>query len=155
MKIAILFILFLLFSQVLETQLLDAINPNGEHIKYLSVNSTPYTGKVYNYFDNNARELVGHYEKGLKTDQWIWWHPNGIINKSGFFKNSKEDSLWQWWHVNGNLKMRGNYKNSIKQGRWNEWNDEGVLISSSSYLNGTLNGKCVSRYSNGKKSSEI
>ena len=60
MKIVIFFIPFLLFSQVLETQLLDAINPNGEHIKYLSVNSIPYTGKVYNYFDNNVRELVGH-----------------------------------------------------------------------------------------------
>ena len=93
-------------------------------------------------------------KKVEKTNQWTWWHPNAIKNKSGYFKNSNEDSLWQWWHVNGNLKMRGNYQNGIKQGRWNEWNDE-RSFKIVSYFNGVLNGKCVSRYYNSKKSSEI
>ena len=40
---------FLISAQVLVTDLVDAVNPDGRLIKYLEKAAVPYTGKVVNY----------------------------------------------------------------------------------------------------------
>ncbi len=81
-------------SQVLVTDLIDAVNNQGKLIKYLEGDSVPYTGKVYHYYNNGTKELQGNYVRGLKHGKWTWWHTNGKKNKVGFYTHSVEDSLW-------------------------------------------------------------
>ena len=45
----------LLNAQILVTDLVDAVNPDGVLIKYLQNESVPYTGKVYNYYHNGNK----------------------------------------------------------------------------------------------------
>ena len=53
-------------TQVLVTDLIDAVNNEGKLIKYLEEDSTPFTGKVYNYYNNGTKELEGNYVRGFK-----------------------------------------------------------------------------------------
>ena len=136
----------LISGQILVTDLVDAVSSEERLIKYLKEESVPYTGKVYNYYDNGVKELEGNYVRGLKEGKWIWWHTNGKRHKTGYFNRSVEDSLWQWWFAKGQLKKRGEYVDSLKEGRWSEWFSDGNLSISFSYLNDKLNGKSIERH---------
>ncbi len=61
----------LISAQVLVTDLVDAVNPDGRLIKYLEKDSVPYTGKVFNYYNNGIKELKGNYNRGLKEGKWV------------------------------------------------------------------------------------
>jgi antitoxin component YwqK of YwqJK toxin-antitoxin module len=50
---------------------------------------------------------------------------------------------------------RGSYKNGKKEGRWSEWSEEGKLAYSFGYIDDKENGKCITRFKNGKKQSEV
>ena len=103
----------LISAQVLVTELVSAVNPDGRLIKHLDKDSVPYTGEVFNYYNNGVKELKGNYNRGLKEGKWVWWHTNGKRHKVGYYKNSVEDSLWQWWFSKGQLKTRGEYVLSL------------------------------------------
>ena len=53
------------------------------------------------------------------------------------------------------MKTRGKYNKGKKEGRWSEWYDNEKLMYSFTYKNDILNGKCIERYKNGGKKSEI
>ena len=122
-------------SQVLVTDLIDAVNSEGKLIKYIEEESVPYTGKVYHYYNNGTKELQGNYVRGFKHGKWTWWHTNGKRHKVGFYTHSVEDSLWQWWFSKGQLKTRGKYNKGKKEGRWSEWYDNEKLMYSYTYKN--------------------
>ena len=76
-------------SQVLVTDLNDAVNSEGKLIKYIEEESVPYTGKVYHYYNNGTKELQGNYVRGFKHGKWTWWHTNGKRHKVGFYTKIK------------------------------------------------------------------
>ena len=47
----------LISAQVLVTELVGAVNPDGRLIKHLDKDSVPYTGEVFNYYNNGVKEL--------------------------------------------------------------------------------------------------
>ena len=52
----------LISGQILVTDLVDAVSSEGRLIKYLKEESVPYTGKVYNYYEQEIK-LLGYDEQ--------------------------------------------------------------------------------------------
>ena len=47
----------------------------------------PYTGRVFDLWDNGDIKLEGSYKKGLKDRKWIYYSKNG--NRNEYYKNGK------------------------------------------------------------------
>ena len=46
-------------------------------LKYESNSTKPYSGKVFDLWDNGSEKLEGSYKKGGREGLWIFWYDNG------------------------------------------------------------------------------
>lgn len=96
--------------------------------------STPYTGKVIDYYLNGAKERDGflkeglvdgltnvyfkdgtpkfyrNYSNGIADGENGEYFPNGKLQQKGVFKNGKEEGLWQMWYSTGAPKLSMEFK---------------------------------------------
>jgi hypothetical protein len=94
--------------------------------KMLDPNSDkPYSGSVFELYDNGQKKLNGRYRNGLKNGKWKWWSEAGKMDSSGTFKNGIRNGKWILWHENGQKKSERNYKNGELYGKWTEWHENG------------------------------
>ena len=110
----------------------------------------PYTGDVFELYDNGNRKLSGILKGGKLDKEWIEWYSNGqMMSKKNYidgikngnsvmwyengqkkyertYKDGKEDGLWTGWYENGQKKYEGTYKdgNQISSKCWDEEGNE-------------------------------
>jgi hypothetical protein len=94
--------------------------------KYAPNDDEPYTGKVFDFYENGQKKLDGRYRKGLMTGKWTYYHENGQKKYERTYKDGKNDGLGTWWYENGQKESEATYKDGerIESTRWDEVGNE-------------------------------
>ena len=140
----------------------DLIDRGG--LLYAPNDDKPYTGKVFDFYDNDQKKLDGGYRKGLKNGKWNWWNTNGSFDSTGNYRKGLFDGHWEFYHDHGQLKAKGDYRdgdgtnrdeNGIttngRIGKWTFWHKNGLQSSDITYKNGEIDGIWTSWNENGDK----
>ena len=127
----------------------------------------PFSGSVFDLYDNGQKKLNGRYRNGIKNGKWQWWNMDGGIDSTGSYKKGLMNGLWEFYFSNGNLKGKGQYRNgngaerddtSIardgRHGKWTFWYESGVLKEKQNWKNGKLDGLSTTWHENGQKKVE-
>ena len=106
------------------------------------VDNQPYVGWMVDHYENGRLRSLEYLREGVPSGLFRIWHPNGIPQSEGFFRDGMEDGVWTlwfengkkremkifeegalkgpyaWWHSNGQLRAEGTYENCKKEGIW-------------------------------------
>lgn len=114
-----------------------------------------YTGPWTYMFNSGKISTKGYRDQnGYRQGEWIWYHPNGIIEQKGNFINDKWNGPSIAYHENGNLRFEANYKNDSLDGDYLFYSKTGQLTNKVKYKNGKIVGKETYYHENGNISSE-
>ena len=160
----------LLFASLLYSQSKYDINNLIDRggLKYAPNDDEPYTGKVFDFYENGQKKLDGNYRKGLMNGKWTYYHENGQIHGEGRYidgdgSNPSETSgipfngrtgRWSFWYENGQKSEEGTWKEGKKDGKWTWYNEDEKTDSSGTFKDGKLDGKLTEWYKNGQKREE-
>ena len=88
-------------------------------MKYQQDSQNPYSGEVFELFNNGNKKLEGSYKNGKENRKWTVWYEIT-------YKNGKLDELWTQWNENGQKASEGTYNNGelILQKCWDEDGNE-------------------------------
>ena len=73
----------------------------------------PFSGSVFDFYDNGQKKLNGRYRNGIKNGKWKWWNDDGGIDSTGSYKNSIKNGLWTYYTEIGNGKYEVKYTDGI------------------------------------------
>ena len=140
----------------------DLIDRGG--LLYAYNDDKPYTGKVFDFYDNDQKKLDGGYSKGLKNGKWNWWNTNGSFDSTGNYRKGLFDGHWEFYYDNGQLKAKGDYRDGDgtnrdeygittngRNGKWIFWHKNGLQSSEGSYKDGNIVGIWTSWNEKGDK----
>ena len=85
----------------------------------------PYTGKVFDLYDNAQKNFDGRYRNGLSNGKWTWWSEGGKMGSSGTYKNGIKNGEWTRWYENGQKKSEVTYKDGKENGLYTYWYENG------------------------------
>jgi len=109
----------------------------------------PYTGDVFELYDNRNRKLSGILKGGKLVSRTEWkYFENGQKKSEETYKNGKLDGLWTSWYENGKKKYEGTYKDGKELDSFNTWDNNGKIMVKDG------NGLNTWWYENGQKKSE-
>ena len=161
----------LLFASLLYSQSKFDINNLIDRggLKYAPNDDEPYTGKVFDFYENGQKKLDGNYRNGLMNGKWTYYHENGQIYVQGRFIDGDGSNLselsgvpfngrtgrWNGWFKNGQKKSEGTYRNGNLIGKYETWFENGQKWYEGTFKNGELDGVRTEWYENGQKSSEV
>ena len=135
----------------------------------------PFTGIVFDFYENGEKELDGNYRKGLMNGEWTYYHENGqiraqgrFINGDGSYPDDYPDSLksiyppidgrsgkWTEWWPNGQKRYAGTFKDGEQDGKSTYWSPDSKESSELFWKDGQAwDGKLTFWYENGQKEVE-
>ena len=60
---------------------------------YAPNDDEPYTGKVFDFYENGQKKFNGNYRKGLMNGKWMYYHENGQIRAQGRFIDGDKSNV--------------------------------------------------------------
>ena len=161
---SILFITSTVFPQS-KMDLDNLIDRGG--LLYAPNKEKPFSGSVFNLYDNGQKKLNGRYRNGIKNGKWTWWNIDGGVDSTGSYKKGLMKGQWKFYFSNGNLNGKGQYRDGNgtdlgntgiprhgRHGKWTFWYENGKKEVEGTYKNGKQDGKWTSWHKNEQKSSE-
>ena len=115
----------------------------------------PYSGPVFDLWENGNKMLEGSYKNSIKDGRWTEWFENGQPEKQYSYRYGQKHGYWAEWHNNGLLAVEGNYADGKEDGAWSYWYRNGQKEKVVSYNNGWWDGKSQKWYLNGQLMEEI
>jgi len=167
----VLFVAFILFlsSAIFPQSKMDINNLiDRGGVLYATNDDKPYTGSVFDFYENGQKKLDGRYRNGIKNGKWKWWNEDGGLDSTGSYKNGLMHGKWIYYHKNGNIRGSGNFINGDggniseftgvplngRNGVWNFYYENGQKLGNATYKNGVNVGMLTLWYENGQKSEE-
>ena len=153
LTITILLFVSLLYSQN-KFDINNLIDRGG--LMYAPNDDEPYTGKVFDFYENGQKKLDGRYRKGLMNGKWTYYHENGQFHGQGRFIDGDGGSLlsildslnippfngrsgkWMVWYENGQKQSEGTYKDGGLNGKWTDWYENGQKEEESTWKDGGM-----------------
>ena len=137
-------------------------------LMYAPNDDEPFTGGVFDFYENGEKELDGNYRKGLMNGEWTYYHENGQFHAQGRFidgdgSNPSEltgipfngrSGRWKFWYENGQKSTEGTYRNGNLIGKYTEWHKNGQKSGEGPFKNGKMDGKWTWWYENGNMREE-
>ena len=77
---------------------------------YKPNDDTPYTGKVFDLYDNAQKKFDGRYRNGLRNGKWTWWSEGGKMGSSGTYNKGIKNGKWTRWYENEQKKEEATFK---------------------------------------------
>ena len=131
----------------------NLINIGG--LLYAPNKEKPYSGSVFDLYDNGQKKLNGRYRNGIKNGKWTWWNMDGQKKDEFTWKDGKVDGTWKWYSSNGTKMKEGNWKDSKLDGLWTEWYENGRKKIKGINKDGRRDGLWTWWYENGQKKEEV
>ena len=108
---------FTLFSQIPITK----YHPNEEgkiRERYsVSQNDSSIIIGDYAAYDTEGNLAVkGHYSSGQKDGEFINYYPNGVVQRSTFYKNNLREGIIKVFDQKENIIQKGTFKNDTLKG---------------------------------------
>jgi antitoxin component YwqK of YwqJK toxin-antitoxin module len=85
-----------------------------------------------------AQDVNPQYEQQGDLVKATFYHDNGAIAQSGFFRDGKLHGEWVMYNEDGKKVAIGQYNQGIKTGKWFFW--EGELLREVDYNNNMIVG---------------
>ena len=116
----------------------------------------PYTGDVFELYDDGGRKHSGSLKGGKKDKLWTEWSDNGKKQRELTYKDGEEIGSTRWeYYSNGQKATERTFKDGKLEGRAAWWYDNGQKWMESTYKDGELDGFSTSWYENGQKEEEF
>ncbi|MDA3960925.1 MAG: hypothetical protein PF961_09060 [Planctomycetota bacterium] len=110
-------------------------------------------------YEDGTPLAEGYLNNGKPIGPWRYWHPNGVLARSGSFlggshptgewktwssngirishgsyENGLEVGVWSYWYANGSPSMKGPYYLGERHGSWKHWHPGGVHAAEGNYI---------------------
>ena len=122
---------------------------------YAPNNNKPYTGIVFDFYENGTEKLNGRYRKGIKNGKWTYWNSNGQKRNETTYKDGKKIRIIEWeYYENGQKRNAKTYKEGQYDGKLTIWYENGQKKQESTYKDGKPEEKWTEWYDNGQKQVE-
>lgn len=118
------------------------------------LNSTKYTGKLFDYYSNGQLETIGNIINGKTEGKWIGFYEDGVLSFINFYDKGLLNGRYIEYYLNGSIKTDGYYKNGDKDKNWKEYYANGNLEAKYKYSNKKLDGVSILYHFNGQKSQQ-
>jgi TonB family protein len=117
MKYPLLILLFVIFNNdsLAQSKVVLFFNENWEltdkssHKYYreceYDLNNFRLNGEVKDYFNSGSLAMLGQYNKGKKTGDFIFYYPNGEVESTGPYQDNSRIGEWKFYFRSGELKM--------------------------------------------------
>lgn len=123
-------------------------------IAYQVNQTTPFTGKYAEKYDNGQFATKAQFKNGVEYGQETNWFVNGQVASKIHYIKGKIDGKVEAWYPNGAKKAELVYKNGNLNGETTRWYPGGEKRLSAHYVNGKENGLFTHFYPNGKKATQ-
>ena len=115
----------------------------------------PYTGEVFELYDDGGRKHSGSLKGGKKDKLWTEWSDNGKKQRELTYKDGEEIGSTRWeYYSNGQKATERTFKDGKLEGRAAWWYKNGQKWYERTYKDGELNGEYSEWYANGQKEAE-
>ena len=145
-QLALLFVVFMYFSQELIAQI-DTLNQEMVPmsatyqkpykvggIYYKRNEKTPFTGILYGKYDNGKYLSIQEYKNGIGNGTWVNYYENGQIKEVGTYRDNRVEGPITQFYENGRIKSEGTYAHWRKKvGTWKFYSKEGLLEKTETY----------------------
>ena len=110
-------------------------------VLYQESSPEPYTGPVFDIWENGNKMLEGSYKNSVKDGKWMEWFANGQPERQYSYRHGLKHGYWAEWHDNGLLRIEGNYNNGKEDGTWTYWYTSGQKEKIVAFKDGWWNGR--------------
>ena len=86
----------------------------------------------------NAQQIEPTIENDGNLVKGTFYHDNGEVAQTGFFKDGKVDGEWLAFDVDGNKVARREFADGIRTGTWYFWKSNGDAFREVTYADGRL-----------------
>ena len=117
---------------------------------YQESSPEPYTGPVFDLWENGNKMLEGSFKNSIKDGRWMEWFENGQPEKRYTYRYGQKHGYWAEWHNNGLLSVEGSYIDGKEDGLWSTWYRTGQKEKIVNYKDGWWNGKSQRWFLNGQ-----
>ena len=83
-------------SDTITLDINNLIDRNG--LMYAPNDEKPYTGDVFELYEDGKNKLSGDYKYGKLDGKWILWYNNGHKGLEGVFKYGELVGKYNWWY---------------------------------------------------------
>lgn len=129
-------------------------DPEDREIVYKMGSKIPFTGIVFEKYENGKMASEIYYKNGLNDGLLTAWFENGnIAKKWNYSKGEPEGTYAEWWE-NGQKEQEGINKNGKQEGLLTMWWENGQKKAERNYKNDNINGKVITWFEDGKKQSD-
>jgi sulfatase modifying factor 1 len=98
-------------------------------VLYATNDNKPFSGSVFEFYENGTEKLNGRYRNGIKNGKWTWWNEDGGTNSTGSYKNGLQNGIWKYYYENGQKESEGTFKDGKRVGLWTYWFEDGREIA--------------------------
>ena len=132
---------------------------------YATNDNKPYTGLVFEFYENSQKKLNGRYRNGVKNGKWTWRNMDGGMNSTGTYKNGLMNELWKYYYKNGQINGQGRFidgdggnvsklsgfPRNGRVGKWTFYYENGKKKEALTYKDGIKVGQWTKWHENGQK----
>ena len=79
----------------------ELVDRNG--VKYQQDSQKPYSGEIFDLYDNGNKKIEGSYKDGIEDGLWTYWYNNGQKKEEVTIKDGKWVSKKEW-NEDGSVK---------------------------------------------------
>ncbi len=129
-------------------------DPEDVEIVYKKGSKIPYSGIVFEKYENGKMGSEVHYKNGILDGLLTVWFENGNIAKEWNYSKGNPEGTYAEWYENGQKEQEGTNRNGKLEGLLTMWWENGQKKDERNYKNDDLSGIKTTWYENGQKESE-
>lgn len=111
--------------------------------------STPYTGRIINYYYSGRKLADGYLVNGKVNGIEILYYQNGHESLEREYKEGKTDGIEREYYLDGSLRQEGRYVAGKEEGAWKSYFPNGQVKLYNNYRAGELVDSAIRYYSTG------
>lgn len=152
MKKLIIFMLLVISTFAEKIKLEEVYLKND--LVYSKKTEKPYTGLVFETFENGKIKAESNYINGKRTGEFIAYFESGGIQQKSNFNDFMNDGEAISYYENGKIETIIHWKNDKKHGLAKFYKEDGTLDKTEQWENGDIiiNGKKITPKSNSNES---
>ena len=82
---------------------------------------------LFSFVLNAQDSTEPKFEKQGELTKAVFYHDNGAIAQTGFFKDNKRHGNWISYQPSGKKTAMGTYQSGLKTGQWFFWNQDDLI----------------------------
>ena len=90
-------------------------------LKYMPFSEKPFSGKVFELYDNGKKHWEKVYKNGLEDGYYKSWYPTGSPQMKVMLRKGNWHGKYTYWYENSIVKEEIRYSNGVKDGKFVFW----------------------------------